>query len=189
VPAYLEWERQRRGRLSAIHVERSGSLAIPIAEGDVFILRGRADRIEYGPGGEATIIDFKSGRVPSIKEVAVGFSPQLTLEAAMLMEGGFEHVPAAEGLPGLEYVKIGGRELIKPRELVPPPKDERSMATIVDEHVAGLRKLVHRYAVEGAGYVSRPYAQYARSYAPYDHLARVKEWSATGGASDAGADT
>jgi ATP-dependent helicase/nuclease subunit B len=43
---------------------------------------------------------------------------------------------------------------------------------------------VHRYAVEGAGYLSRPYAQYARTYAPYDHLARVKEWSATAGVED-----
>jgi ATP-dependent helicase/nuclease subunit B len=184
VPAYLEWERERRGRLSAIHVERSGSIAIPIGADDVFTLRGRADRIEYGPNGQAAIIDFKSGSVPSNKVVAIGFSPQLTLEAAMLMEGGFEHAPAADALPDLEYVKIGGREILRPRELAPPPGDERSMAAIVDEHVSGLKKLVHRYAVEGAGYISRPYAQYARTYAPYDHLARVKEWSATAGATD-----
>ncbi len=185
-PRYLEWERERRARLSAIHVERSGSIALPIGPDDVFTLRGRADRIEYGPGGEAAIIDFKSGRVPSVKEVAVGFSPQLTLEAAMLMQGGFEHVPGSDGLPALQYVKIGGRELLDPRELKPPPKDERSMAAIVEEHFSGLKKLVHRYAVEGAGYLSRPYAQYARTYAPYDHLARVKEWSATAGATDGG---
>ena len=106
----------------------------------------------------------------------------------MLMAGGFDRAPAADTLPDLEYVKIGGRELIDPIEVRPPRGDERSMATIVDEHLAGLKTLVHRYAVEGAGYLSRPYAQYARSYAPYDHLARVKEWSATAGASDGGAE-
>jgi ATP-dependent helicase/nuclease subunit B len=47
--------------------------------------------------------------------------------------------------------------------------------------LAGLEALVRRYAEDGAGYLSRPYAQYARKYAPYDHLARVKEWSVTGG--------
>ena len=36
---------------------------------------------------------------------------------------------------------------------------------------------MQRYGVEGGGYLSRPYPQYARAYAPYDHLARVKEWS------------
>ncbi|MDB5557705.1 MAG: addB [Enterovirga sp.] len=189
VPAYLEWERERRTRLSAIHVEKSGAITVPIGPDDVFTLRGRADRIEFGRGGEAAIIDFKTGKVPSVKEVAVGFSPQLTLEAAMLMQGGFERLPAADALPALEYVKIGGRELLDSRALKPPPKDERSMAAIVDEHLAGLRKLVHRYAVEGAGYLSRPYAQYARAYAPYDHLARVKEWSATAGTETAGGDT
>ncbi len=189
VPHYLEWERERRGRLSAIHVERSGSITIPIAEGDGFTLRGRADRIEYGTGGQAAIVDFKTGSVPSNRVVAVGFSPQLTLEAAMLMQGGFDRAPASEALPELEYVKIGGRKLIDPIEVRPPRGDERSMATIVDEHLAGLKKLVHRYAVEGAGYMSRPYAQYARTYAPYDHLARVKEWSATRGASEPGAES
>lgn len=184
VPYYLEWERERRGRLSAIHVERSGAVAIPIGAGDVFTLRGRADRIEYGRDGEAAIIDFKTGRVPTDKEVAVGFSPQLTLEAAMLMRSGFAGVPGANATPTLAYVKIGGRKGIDPHEIAPPKKDARSMAAIVDEHVAGLEKLVRRYAVEGAGYMSRPYAQFASRYAPYDHLARVKEWSATGGATE-----
>nr|WP_246735995.1 double-strand break repair protein AddB [Enterovirga sp. DB1703] len=186
VPAYLEWERKRRARLSAIHVERSGQIAIPIADGDVFMLRARADRIEYGTGSEAVIIDFKSGRVPSDREVAVGFSPQLTLEAAMLMRGGFDRVPAAEALPVLEYVKIGGRELLRERAVETPKKDGRSIAALVEEHLEGLEKLVRRYAVEGAGYRSRPYPQYARAHSPYDHLARVKEWSATAGADDAG---
>ena len=30
-------------------------------------------------------------------------------------------------------------------------------------------------------YLSRPFPKFARKYSEYDHLARVKEWSAAGG--------
>ena len=47
-----------------------------------------------------------------------GFSPQLTLEAAMLMAGGFEGIDRARETPELLYVKIsGGREPSIPRPI------------------------------------------------------------------------
>jgi ATP-dependent helicase/nuclease subunit B len=81
----------------------------------------------------------------------------------------------------LLYVKIGARKPLDPCPIdAPKNKSEtRSMADIVEDHRRGLEVLVRRYAEEGAGYLSRPYPQYARKYAPYDHLARVKEWSVT----------
>ena len=39
--------------------------------------------------GERALIDYKSGPPPGAKEVKVGFAPQLTLEAAILVRGGF----------------------------------------------------------------------------------------------------
>jgi ATP-dependent helicase/nuclease subunit B len=180
VPDYLDWEAERRGRLASIHVERSGILEIPLSD-SVFQLRARADRIEFGRDGSTTIIDYKTGAVPTGKTVAVGFSPQLTLEASMLMAGGFRDLSAAPTLPALLYVKIGARKPLDPCPIdAPKNKSEtRSMADIVEDHRRGLEMLVRRYAEEGAGYLSRPYPQYARKYAPYDHLARVKEWSVT----------
>ena len=47
--------------------------------------------------GTFAIIDFKTGQPPGLKEVFAGFSPQLTLEAVMLMEGAFDGLPAARG--------------------------------------------------------------------------------------------
>jgi ATP-dependent helicase/nuclease subunit B len=184
VPAFVEWERERRTAGLAIQVERDGVLRMAIGPDCVFELRGRADRIEFGPDGGAAIVDFKSGRVPSDKEVGIGFAPQLTLEAAMLSAGGFKDLPASAGVPALEYVRLGGRKLLEARQVGPPQKDRRSMADIVDNHLVGLRGLVARHAIDGVGYMSRPYAQYAQRYAPYDHLARVKEWSATAGVDD-----
>ena len=38
--------------------------------------------------GGARLIDYKSGTPPGKKEVTIGLAPQLTLEAAILMQGG-----------------------------------------------------------------------------------------------------
>ena len=121
--------------------------------------------------------------------VFAGFSPQLTLEAAMLREGAFEGVPPPRGETELLYVHAsGGKDPFRPCPIVPPKDEERSVADLVGEHLARLKGLVARFVAGEYGYVSRPYAQYALRFSPYDHLARVKEWSAAG-AGDAEDDT
>ena len=176
--AFVVWEEARRAEIARVHAERSGALPIALPDGSTFTLRARADRIEAQRDGSFTIIDFKTGAPPSQKEVFAGFSPQLTLEAAMLMHGAFQNVPASAGTPNLVYVHTtGGRTPLKPREIEPPNGEERSVADLVAEHHAGLADLVGRYVSGEAAYLSRPYAKYARRFSEYDHLARVKEWS------------
>jgi ATP-dependent helicase/nuclease subunit B len=46
--------------------------------------------------------------------------------------------------------------------------------------------MIARFAKGETPYLSRPFPKYARRYSDYDHLARVKEWSATAGESDSG---
>jgi ATP-dependent helicase/nuclease subunit B len=142
------------------------------------MLRARADRIEARRDGRFAIIDFKTGAPPGVKEVFAGFSPQLTLEAAMLMEGAFKDIPASGATPDLIYVHTsGGRKPLKPREIKTPPGDNRSAADIVAEHRQRLAELVARYISGDTAYLSRPYPKYAKRFSDYDHLARVKEWS------------
>jgi ATP-dependent helicase/nuclease subunit B len=110
--------------------------------------------------------------------VFAGFSPQLTLEAAMLMEGGFKDVPAAPETPDLLYVHTsGGRQPLKPRPIETPRGDSRSVADVVAEHRRRLAELVGCYVSGQAAFLSRPYPKYAKRFSDYDHLARVKEWS------------
>ncbi|HMB11018.1 hypothetical protein, partial [Saliniramus sp.] len=52
---------------------------------------------------------------------------------------------------------------------------------IIADHVARLRGLVARFIKGELGYMSRPYPQFAKAYNDYDHLARVREWSVSGG--------
>ena len=84
---FLDFDAARREAASAIHIECAGAVDLAIPGAPVFRLTARADRIELMEGGGAAIIDYKTGAPPGHKEVAVGFAPQLTLEAAMLASG------------------------------------------------------------------------------------------------------
>ncbi|UMY17043.1 double-strand break repair protein AddB [Methylobacterium organophilum] len=176
---FLAWEAERRGQLAAVHTELSGRWTIPLGQ-ETFTLTARADRIEARRDGGFCIVDYKTGQPPSNKEVFAGFAPQLTLEAAMLMQGGFPGLKAAE-VPDLLYVHAsGGRKPFEPAELKPPRGEARTLVEIVAEHQARLRGLIARFLTGEAAYTSRPYAKYAKRYSDYDHLARVKEWSLAG---------
>ena len=92
--AFLAFEAQRRPLVETLAVEVGGRLTIPLEDGSDFALTAKADRIEVLKDGFAAIVDYKSGRPPSDKEVRAGWSPQLTLEAAMLERGAFRGVGA-----------------------------------------------------------------------------------------------
>jgi ATP-dependent helicase/nuclease subunit B len=161
-----------------VHPECPGRLTLRLPDGTSFTLRARADRIEACRDGRFLVIDFKTGAPPSAREVFAGFAPQLTLEAAMLMQGGFMGLPRARAAPDLLYVHTtGGRKPLNAKPLEPPRGDARSIPDLIAEHQARLEGLVARYAAGEVGYLSRPYPKFAKRFGAYDHLARVKEWS------------
>ena len=90
---FADWETKRRPHLEALQAEIKGEIEIPLG-GRSFHLTTRADRIERLPGGTYAILDYKTGRVPSMPQVAAGLSPQLTLEGAILRAGRFADIPA-----------------------------------------------------------------------------------------------
>ena len=69
-------------------MERTASCRLTFeAPAGPFTLTARADRIEATPDGYGHILDYKTGKAPSKKEVQTGFSPQLTLTAANTYTG------------------------------------------------------------------------------------------------------
>ena len=52
---------------------------------------------------------------------------------------------------------------------------------LVGEHVEGMMQLLNQFRRPDTPYLSRPYVKFVNRYSAYDHLARVKEWSLTGG--------
>ena len=122
-----------------------------------------------------TLIDYKTGQPPSHKEVQVGFAPQLTLEAAMLREGGFG--PPHQAQVAATYLKLGGKDGGFIRQLT---FDDELFLDVVDRHFAGLERLLSSFRQKTTGYPSRPFPKYAKRFGDFDHLARVREWSLTG---------
>jgi ATP-dependent helicase/nuclease subunit B len=116
--------------------------------------------------------------------VKTGFSPQLTLTAAILQHGGFKDLPAAE--PGeLTYLEVTGRDPAGRVEVRAAPDGDGKSVLVSGEatHAAleGLTRLVRQYRDPDRGYASRTAPQFVRLYASdYDHLARVFEWSTSG---------
>ena len=91
---FAEWELARRDHINRIDAEIRGEIGIPLDNGRTFILSARADRIEQRADGRFAILDYKTGQPPTGKQVRMGLSPQLTLEAAILREGGFKDIGA-----------------------------------------------------------------------------------------------
>ena len=104
---FLAFEVERRPLIERVEVEAGGRLGIPLDDSSEFTLTATADRIELLKNGTAALVDYKSGRPPSNKEVGAGWSPQLTLEAAMLSSGAFHGVEIRE-VSEAYYVPVGG---------------------------------------------------------------------------------
>jgi ATP-dependent helicase/nuclease subunit B len=176
---FAEFETERRANLAAISAEVSAKLPIPIGH-RTFTLRTRADRIEHLRDGSYAILDYKTGKPPTASQVSSGLSPQLTLEGAIMRAGKFEDVPAGASIAEFLYIGLRGGE--PPGELCPIAFKDSSPDAKSDETLQKLTKLVTTFEDEKQGYLSKERPMFMRrGGGDYDHLARVKEWSLTGG--------
>ncbi|MDY6923002.1 MAG: double-strand break repair protein AddB [Pseudomonadota bacterium] len=180
-----DWERERRARGATLLIEQTGQMTFGAPFGP-FTLTAKADRIELDADG-AAIIDFKTGSTPSAKQVAQGFSPQLTLTAAILAAGGFADAPPTPASE-LLYVKVTGRKT--PGEAIDVGKVTRNQpltaAELAERELARLVDGVAAFDDEARPYVSWAAPQFMGNFGGnYDHLARVWEWHVVGGEDEA----
>ncbi len=171
----LSFEAERRASGCVVHMEKSGAWTIRLADGSDFKLTAKADRIEIGAQGEAYVFDYKTGAPPTKKQVFAGWSPQLTLEAAMIQAGAFEGVIARD-IAGAAYVGLkngGATQWLEWKEA--------SFAEVVAKHRDELFNMLSQYRDPKTPYPSRPYVALVAHEGDYDHLARVKEWTRGGG--------
>jgi ATP-dependent helicase/nuclease subunit B len=175
---FADFETQRRVRMAAAHAEIRGELSI--AAGDrAFRLTGRADRIERLAGGGYAVLDFKTGALPTSRQVQIGIAPQLTLEAAMLRNGAFPGIDPGGTVAELVYVRLSGGNPAG-KELIVDLKD-RNPDDAADAALAELKALVTRFEDESTPYRPLVLSMWKNRYGAYDDLARVKEWSLSGG--------
>jgi ATP-dependent helicase/nuclease subunit B len=176
---FAETEPARRQGVDRVIAEKEGATILP-APFKPFKLTARADRLDIGAAG-VTLIDYKTGRAPPDNRVLSGTSPQLPLEAAIALDGGFAGIskPAAVSLA---YIRVSGGE---------PPGEFKRVKTddaiaLAEQVRRDLERLIAKFDDPATPYRAARRQAFAGSY-DYDdfaHLARVAEWS--GGDDDNG---
>jgi ATP-dependent helicase/nuclease subunit B len=173
-----ETRRRADAAPTAINAEAKGRIDL-IRPGGRFRLTGRADRIERYPDNTLAILDYKTGKPPSQKDVDSGFAPQLVLEAAMAAEGGFGDDWKGTARYLIYWHLSGGIDpgeasLLFRKTLSDVP---HAAADALDR----LKALIDAFDDPGRPYLSRPNPDQASRFSQYDQLARVAEWSQAGG--------
>ncbi|WP_126172527.1 double-strand break repair protein AddB [Altericroceibacterium xinjiangense] len=156
-------------------VEQKGTLRYRGVE-----IIGRIDRLDRLPGGGLAVIDYKTGRPPSVSQVEKGYALQLGTLGLMVEKGGFEGV---EGEPvRFEYWSLarnaksetgfgsiatplkleGKRTGIVPEDFLPEAK--RFLDDALDKWILGDEPFTARLNPDAPGYDT------------YDHLMRLEEW-------------
>lgn len=173
-PSLIKWERslEPRERHAEVIAQKT-----PIgATGTT--LSGRADRIDILPHKTAEILDFKTGIPPTSKQVESLLSPQLALEAALLMQGSFIGLPNLTP-SNLLYIPIRGRGEIEPQPIISHNKGKNppSAVSLGQKAWQYLIALMEYYQNPKQGYLSHAIPSKERHEGDYDHLARLWEWS------------
>lgn len=169
----------RRRDYPTVHAEQFGSMIWDLGQGRQFRLTTKADRIDVAPDGTAAIVDYKTGGVPTDRQVLSGLAPQMPLEAAILKAGGFAGIDPRLTVTSLVYGVLDGRDPAGRFEAV--DLKDTDAETLAETTLAALKAWVARFEREDQGYLSwnmpKLMGERANDYA---HLARVKEWSAGG---------
>ncbi len=168
---FVETERDRRRGIVNMITETAGKISFD-APYDLFTLSARADRIDICENGLALLYDYKTGAYPGDSDVINFRAPQLPLEAAIVLEGGFEELGKID-VAGLRYISAAGGE---------PPGQEHEVSYDEPSQLAaasldGLRRLVARYDNVATPYTALRRPRFDYRYDDYAHLARVKAWA------------
>jgi ATP-dependent helicase/nuclease subunit B len=136
-------------------------------------LRARADRIDVLTSGTAAVIDYKTGSIPTSKQVKSLLMPQLPLEGAILSSGGFKEAGALTA-SDLIYIRFGGGA--EPGDL----RELDDVPALISRAEQQLSRRIAEFDNETMPYQSRVRPYRADAAGDYDHLARVREWSLIG---------
>lgn len=170
----IDWiaEEVARNRQSGRHPAASEVKGVHSIAG--VTLNGVADRIDRLADGSLAIVDYKTGKAPSSKAVAEGYSMQLGLLGLIAENGGFggiEGVPAAfeywslakeRGSLGYVSSPVGGRSGLDPAEFTTIAA--RNFIAAADKWLTGEEP-----------FTAKLHPEYAR-YGEYDQLMRLAEW-------------
>ncbi len=171
--SFFASENRLRGDITHSYLEVSAAYNFSI-NGQSLTVTGKADRIDKLWDNSLRIVDYKTGQLPSEKDVTLGRSPQMTLEAIMAQKGGFSDFEAMN-VQSLLYWQISGNSSAKePKPIM--LKD----SPILENTENLLYAVIEHFADSETPYFARPYGSSVKIFGNYDHLSRFKEWASSG---------
>ena len=140
-------------------------------------LEGTVDRVDRLADGSLAIVDWKTGKPPSKRAVAEGYSMQLGLLGLIAERGGFE---ALSGKPTIfEYWSLAAKDGKLGYRTTPVDVkgkgDGIDPADFTTRAARVLTDAVHAYLTGDAAFTAKLHPEYA-PYADYDQLMRLDEW-------------
>ena len=159
----------------AVAAEAAGQMTLP----NGITITGRADRIDrHESDGRLAVIDYKTGKPPTARQVKAGLANQLGLLLAMagtglLVDRDGRPVPGGAAA-AIQYWHLKGGE---PPGQIESPLEKRPPLAAADHVMAVLRLAEDRTTLllqTDAPFLSKRYP--GHSWTDYDHLARVAEW-------------
>ena len=163
---YIQTEKQYRPDVCLLHNETEGQFAFDAPAGK-FTVTAKADRVDETKDGYLNILDYKTGRKRTVKEMLAGKAPQLPLEGLIAEHGGFPHIPAKK-VNSMRYWDF------RDKEVIANSADSAAAIAKTEDVVA---RLIARFDNPEQPYLSKPIASNAPDYSDYDHLSRFSEWS------------
>ena len=158
-------EKEYRPAIKSVHNEIEGSFIITDLPGGPFTITAKADRIDETIDGNINIIDYKTGKARSKKEVSLGYAPQLPIEGLIAQSGGFKGIKPAQ-ISQLIYWQLGNKDTVIADNL----------PAVLETNKQNLTELLNIFDFETTPYICNPNPKRAAEYSDYEHLARTKEW-------------
>jgi ATP-dependent helicase/nuclease subunit B len=167
---------------SQVHTELPGSLFLMISD-DQIELKTIIDRVEVNDhtgteDSQVTIIDYKTGALPTQRDVANGLSPQLALESLIFLNGGCGIDPLNQSirfkesqLTSLQYWYLKGG--LEGGEIRPT----KNLEELLVSSKQGLLDLLGHFIRDQSPYLCCPWDESTAKGKDFHHLARLKEWN------------
>jgi len=165
---FVAEERVRRADIVESLSERRGRLVIPARAGP-FTITAIADRIDRLLTGELVLIDYKTGVLPSKREIDSAVAVQLPLEGAIAQGGSFDGLSGTQ--VGLEYWRLSGSEPAGERR----PIGDDDPAALIQRVLAEVRDRILRFDDPRTPYPAVPELQWAPRFSDYRHLERLDD--------------
>jgi ATP-dependent helicase/nuclease subunit B len=159
---FIADEAQRAAIGAPVVIEETGSVTL---QNIGFTLTAKPDRVDLLEDGTLQIYDYKSGKIPSQKEV-LHFDKQLLLEAGIAARGGFAGLGPRE-TSGMTYIGLG-------REAKVQAVDQTKET--IEQAWAKFEQLMARYLDPDQRYTARRAMMTSDQTSDYDHLSRFGEW-------------